>query len=246
MSEIIESDNLILFFIVSFVFSWLLWLPNLLSSIEVLEYIPIFGLLRLIGTFGPFIAAFSLTYFRQGKDGVKILWKRGWKCENTTFLLLSFLLLPLLYGFAFYLSVLSEGISFTWYYTRDKLAYFFAEFVFIFFMGGPFQEEFGWRGYALDRLQSKWNALESSMTLGGIWGFWHLPLFFINETPQKGQPFFSYLFFTIILSIFFTWLYNNSNRSILVAMIFHTTNNISISLFPLNMTSKGNFFLQIC
>ena len=50
----------------------------------------------------------------------------------------------------------------------------FAIFILLF---GPLPEEMAWRGYALDGLQSKWNALEASLILGIAWTIWHLPLF---------------------------------------------------------------------
>jgi len=42
----------------------------------------------------------------------------------------------------------------------------FALFILVF---GPLPEELAWRGYALDALQVKWNALTSSLILGVAW-----------------------------------------------------------------------------
>jgi membrane protease YdiL (CAAX protease family) len=42
-------------------------------------------------------------------------------------------------------------------------------FFYILLLGGPVEEEFGWRGYALDRLQRNFNALLSSIIIGFIW-----------------------------------------------------------------------------
>lgn len=42
----------------------------------------------------------------------------------------------------------------------------------------PILEELGWRGYVLDRLQERYNALTSSLILGVLWFFWHVPAFF--------------------------------------------------------------------
>ncbi|WP_082663009.1 CPBP family intramembrane glutamic endopeptidase [Thermococcus sp. 2319x1] len=49
------------------------------------------------------------------------------------------------------------------------------------FLGGPLQEEFGWRGYASPRLQANHSALVSSVIIGVLWAFWHLPLNFMSD-----------------------------------------------------------------
>ena len=101
-------------------------------------------------------------------------------------------------------------------------------------------EEFGWRGYALDRLQakfqtSKYTAIKASIILGIIWACWHIPLFF---TPGEGksfeiQYFPLFLVMAILLAISFTWFHNNSNGSILAAIVFHTSINSAGIIIPI-------------
>src|SRR5436853_185126 len=62
-------------------------------------------------------------------------------------------------------------------------------FAFILLLQGPVPEEFGWRGYALDRLQARWGALTSALVLGVVWGLWHLPLFFLPAAGIYVLPF---------------------------------------------------------
>ncbi|MFX0020571.1 MAG: CPBP family intramembrane glutamic endopeptidase [Promethearchaeota archaeon] len=238
----IGNKNLVLFFLITYLFSWLLWLPSLLSSVLFSTQVVLYEILKIIGPFGPFVAAFILTLVNEGKEGLKQLWKRGWHCENKPFLVISIFFIPVLYFSSLLLVILIEGIIPVYWPNPIEII---THYVLVFFLAGPFQEEFGWRGYALDRLQLRFNALTSSIILGMIWGVWHLPSFFIIGTNQENQPFYPFFFSIIILSVLFTWIYNNSNRSILATMIFHTTINGSNYIFRLEETSLGFWFYRV-
>jgi membrane protease YdiL (CAAX protease family) len=94
-------------------------------------------------------------------------------------------------------------------------------------------EEFGWRGFALPRLQARYNALVSSLIIGLLWGIWHIPLFFIEGTAQsKWQlqaglitAIIMYMLFCMAWSIQYTWVFNNTKGSVLLAAIMHGAGN---------------------
>ena len=113
-------------------------------------------------------------------------------------------------------------------------------FIAAFFILGAVQEEFGWRGYALERLQKQWNPFVSSLVLGGIWAIWHLPLFFIEGTGQSKTPFLLFFIGTFSISIIYTWLYNGTGRSLLIVLLFHAMHNTSYNLFPLTLLPNSN------
>jgi membrane protease YdiL (CAAX protease family) len=88
---------------------------------------------------------------------------------------------------------------------------------------GPLSEELGWRGYALDKLQTRGTALVSSVIVGAVWALWHLPLFYMVGSSQSvlDLPFLGFAVGVIALSILYTWFYNNTGRSIWSAIFFH-------------------------
>lgn len=94
-------------------------------------------------------------------------------------------------------------------------------------------EEFGWRGFLLPRLQSRHNALVSALIVGVAWAIWHIPLFFIKGTSQYEQQLeggllaaiLAYSLFVIVNSILFTWVFNNTRGSVLLAAVFHGASN---------------------
>ena len=94
-------------------------------------------------------------------------------------------------------------------------------------------EEFGWRGFLLPRLQSRHNALVSGLIVGVAWATWHIPLFFIKGTSQYEQAMdagllpaiLGYAVFVTVQSVQFTWLFNNTKGSVLLAAVFHGAAN---------------------
>lgn len=94
-------------------------------------------------------------------------------------------------------------------------------------------EEFGWRGFLLPRLQSRYSALVSSLIVGVVWATWHIPLFFIQGTSQYEQQLqggllpaiLGYSAFVIAQSVQFTWLFNHTRGSVLLAAVFHGASN---------------------
>jgi uncharacterized protein len=109
---------------------------------------------------------------------------------------------------------------------------------FFIFLIGPLPEEIGWRGYLLDQLQSRWNAVLASLILAGVWASWHIPLFFLPgyyDAFEHGPPSPFDLFFAIVsVVVIYTWIYNNTQRSILAVIVFHFVQNFSGEMMGLS------------
>lgn len=232
-----ENRNLWLFFLITFVWSWTFWLPEILWNVRL-----------FLGPFGPFIAAFLLIGLNEGKGGVIKLLKRGidFRFGKIWFIPI-FLLFPVITGAALFLSTFTGEFipELPLLHNPLLIIYWFG---YMLFLGGPFQEEFGWRGYALDRLQARYNALKSSIILGIIWALWHSPLFFITEATiqYQIQNFFSSIILFIFMTILFTWIYNNTGGSILAALLFHAMLNLSTyKLFPVLESQISGLFYYI-
>ncbi len=92
-------------------------------------------------------------------------------------------------------------------------------------------EEYGWRGFALPRLQARFGSLGASLVLGFLWSSWHLPMFFTPGSPQYTETFwFSYLQYVgaiTLVTIIMTMLYNHARGSVLVCMLLHASLNIA-------------------
>ena len=106
---------------------------------------------------------------------------------------------------------------------------------------GPLPEEIGWRGYLLDRLQLRWGALTASLLVGIVWLSWHGPLFLMQGYYDSfGGPPNPFTFATgvVVVSIFYTWVHNNTHRSLLAAIIFHFSQNFTGQVFDLTLAAS--------
>lgn len=109
-------------------------------------------------------------------------------------------------------------------------------------------EEFGWRGFALPRLQAKYNALTSSLILGGVWIVFHLPLFFTRGGGVGGNmsstPFLAFVLYILAGSILITWINNNVRGSMLFAYLLHAAMNTWSGVFASASPSSQIFWIQ--
>lgn len=225
------------FVLLTYGFTWLVLLPAILS-VAMGVPLPLPALMLVaIAQFGPSLTAFILTYRHNGRRGVVGMLRRALDPRIPLRWLAVITLLPCLLGAAaLALTVLSGGELPPLTLLSQPIA-IVPTFVFILLLQGPLPEEFGWRGYLLDRLQLEHSALTASLILGSLWALWHLPLFYLGYLPF---PFWAYFFAVVALSVLITWVYNNTGGNLLSALLFHATFNLAIQLFPPMSLSGGD------
>ena len=180
-------SQLIKFFLIAFGWSWLINLPRVLANFGRMTLSPILSMIMgYIAVFGPLVAAFLLTYIDSKKDGVKVLWKNGWKTIFSKIWLIPTILLMPLMGLLTYIIMRILGQPIDWSYGLSPAM--IVPIGLLIWLVGALPEEYGWRGYALPRLQRTFNPLVAGLILGIIWGVWHLPLHFIETTTQYAIP----------------------------------------------------------
>ena len=86
----------------------------------------------------------------------------------------------------------------------------------------PLGEEFGFRGYALPRLQARFGPLAGSGWLGIAWALWHVPTLFV-PSARGTTPLELGLYLTCYLagSVVYTWLFNAGNGSVVGPLLAH-------------------------
>jgi membrane protease YdiL (CAAX protease family) len=214
-----------LFFGLTLALSYLVfWGPLALFQIPTISFVrgvtgPGWAIaLFITGGFVPSLVAIFLTWKQHGVSGLRQLGRR---------------ILQFKIGWQWYLaavavvviSTLGQLATISLLGQTFDLALFPAQLgsAILLIVLGPLSEEIGWRGYALDRLQTKWNALVSSLMVGLVWGLWHGPLFYMVGTSQHelALPFVGFVGGVMAVSVLFTWLHNNTHGSLWTAILFH-------------------------
>ena len=180
-----------------------------------------------LAAFSPILAAIILAAIEGRKGGVRELlgrvtiWRVG--LQWWAFVLL-FGVIPAVA--ALYLFNMFGGPAVDWGGLKP-LSSFIPSLIILTIMAGM-GEEFGWRGFAMPRLQTRYNALVSSLIIGLLWGMWHIPLFLTKGTIQSKwlaeagwiAP-LGYTVFCMAWSIQYTWVFNNTKGSVLLAAVLH-------------------------
>lgn len=95
------------------------------------------------------------------------------------------------------------------------------------------EEEPGWRGFLLERLQRTFSPLSASLLVWFPWAFWHAPLDYYRPVRFGWMTYVLLrVVFMIPLTIVLTWLYNRSHRSIQATAVFHASMNTVPFVIP--------------
>jgi len=221
MKPFIERYQISIFFGLTLVLSWFPWYMGIAP--EAL-------------TVGPSIAAFILVFLLGGKRGFVDLirpfghWRASLGLWGIALFGMAFLYLI---GLGIHLLFGGDPPPFTMIREELNLIPLYLVMVVLMPWNGPVGEEFGWRGFALPKLQNRYGPLMASLVIGTIWGIWHLPTFFASQgvlsamVSAVGLVFIiPYTLTTIANSIFMTWLYNKTKASALIAgIVWHAAIN---------------------
>ncbi len=88
---------------------------------------------------------------------------------------------------------------------------------------GPLGEEPGWRGFALPGLQSTLSPLVSTLILGVLVTGWHVPILFLEEGGLQPSFLVGFLLGTVVVTFWYSWLFNHTGGSVLITLIAHAT-----------------------
>jgi membrane protease YdiL (CAAX protease family) len=212
--------------------------------------------LRYLGGIAPLAVAAALTHLRHDRAFQRDFWRRivdfgrigfGWYA-------VIFLYTPVKSGLAALIDGLlgGHGIAPEAVSRLAAQPWLIIPTLVFWLLFGPIPEEPGWRGYALEGLLARRNALASSLVVGVVWSLWHVPLFYIEGTWQAEQVgagtqrFWFYLITIVVEAVLYTWIYNNTSRSTLSAILFHFVGNAFGELFALSARAEVyNFVIGI-
>ncbi|HUM89687.1 MAG TPA: CPBP family intramembrane metalloprotease [Prolixibacteraceae bacterium] len=230
------------YFLVTFCWSWIIWISAaLLCKAGTLGDQPADKVIKtvvlVLGAFGPMVGALVAVRAEKNKGEVGLYLKRflsfniGYKAFIFPLLILcgTTLLawfLPSLFGY--------EKIS-----MLLPSAWVFVPYLVAMMIFGGGQEEFGWRAYALPKLEESLGYWKSNILLGTIWAVWHLPLWFIPGSSQQFMHFVGFLMLTVGYSLLFSWFRKLAGGKPFSGLYVHGLANAFIPLFPILIMQQG-------
>jgi len=221
-----RSRSPLKFFSLVFTLSIPFWLLGAVTGRQLLPSLPVSSLMA----FCPLMAAAILVYHENGFASVVALLKRTFDFKRVTakiWYVPTLLLMPGIMATS-YIVMRLMGVPLP----APQFLFATALILFVVFFIAGVGEELGWSGYAIDPLQDRLGALGGTLLLGVVWGVWHfIPLLEVQRAPV----FIAWWSLgTLASRVIITWLYNNTGKSVFVAVLFHTMIDLTWQLFPIN------------
>ena len=232
LRTVVDGRPVASFFVLAYALSWAVWIPTSLGS----------GGLATAGTiagsFGPAVA------------GAVVTWLDGGSVRTWAGRIVRFRVAPRWYLAAFGLPLVVVGLACAGLVLlgndvdlsllRGRGSAVLTSYLIVALVGGG-NEEPGWRGFALPRLQNRYAPVPATLLLGFVWAFWHLPLLPVDATALHGLvwlleegPLVVLRVLNIVgFAFLLSWIYNRTG-SVLLALLLHAgINTANSTLVPL-------------
>lgn len=210
----IRRHPLVTFFVLAYAISWIAgyWENRIEGTMQPLW-------LAFFVMYGPAVAAIIVLTLTEGRPGLTSLARRLGRWHVSWYWYLIALGLPALLNYLAVAlhNVLPHTSPVSTGNPLDRRVLLFPLYV----LG----EEIGWRGYALPQLLRRRQAFTASVILGALWALWHLPTFYLPGNFQVGRPFLLYALVVTAQAVPYTWMYNRTRGSLLLAVLLHAASN---------------------
>ncbi len=239
-----DSYSIIFYFVLSYVIFWglgyffsLIFAGILHEDYNISIKIIVYILLILPGA-GPFLSALIVIRITEGKVGLNNFIRHLIKVKVNFYWYLIVFIFPIIAYIIPKLFLLLMGNTIQEVFV-DNISWNISWIVIFNLSIAGIQEEPGWRGYAVPKLNLKFNPIITSFIIGVLWAFWHFNFYWSGVRSISSFPEFSFL--VIILSFIYTWIYINT-ESILLVIIFHAMHNLCAGIFT---DFPGTFFIAL-
>lgn len=224
------------YFGLTFAISWIgalaLVAPKLLRGQEVPKFTGI--LMFPVMMVGPVLSSVLLTWFVDGKDGLRELFSRMRRVRLEAQWCAALLIPPVV--MLTVLVFLKAFVSPVFAPNRFLMGISFG-------IVAGFFEEIGWMGFAFPRMIRKENALAASVALGVLWGLWHMPVidYLGTATPHGAywlRYFMAFAAAMMAMRVLIGWVYTNT-RSVALSQMMHASSTGSLVIFSPGGVTAG-------
>lgn len=113
-----------------------------------------------------------------------------------------------------------------------------------FLISGGINEETGWRGFVLPRLQARFPVIGAIAIVWFFWALWHLPYDLGTGTPLE-SILVNRIIFNFAWAVLFAWVYNRTGGSLLAPALFHPSMNAFGNTLPRTDAATALFVILI-
>lgn len=220
LSSFIKRHPVVSYFVLAYAIAWggILTVASAkgfrADKFEILDVMLMF-LAMLVG---PSLTSLILTAVVDGKNGLRSLWARMtlWRVGAHWYAMT--LLFPIL--------IMAVLVTLNALFSPIFAPSFTAIGIVIGLFAGFF-EEIGWTGFALPKLDLRHSPMIAGLTLGVLWGLWHILAEYFGNSTAMGPLWLPYFLFGFVAAmtatrILITWVYNQTG-SILLAQLMHAS-----------------------